>query len=162
MQCEEFSTLLDDWKDGALSPEKQQQMAAHAKVCPRCQCLVQMQKDLASLFTAEDVPSGFGDTWHSVIRREKQNRIRKLQNALSAAAVLALTAGGAYITANSLRAQEEALDKQPAVMMARAMPAPEPSLWEKVLSFLGDAWPGILLLFSALAGLVFLIKRSKR
>ena len=162
MQCEQFLSLLDDWKDGTLAPAQVQEVKDHLRTCPRCQTLVKMQEDLPLLFADEAVPAALTDSWHAALHKERAARSkRRLHNWVAAAAALLFTAGGALVTGRLTGREAPAVmyDSTAAdtsgIMLARAMPEPEPTLWEQALDALSqtgnwilDTWPGLVLLLA--------------
>lgn len=166
MQCEQFLALLDDWQDGKLTKDEQQEMALHLHACARCHSLVMMQQDLRSLLSDEEVPDAFSSGWQKRIQSEKRRkRHAQLESMLYTAAAAAVALGAALVGKSGLQAANDAAanDAQHSVMMLRAMPAPEPTFLESCLSFCKGAFPGIaLLLLGGAALLVQLIRHRKQ
>ncbi|MBE5775911.1 MAG: zf-HC2 domain-containing protein [Clostridiales bacterium] len=160
MQCEQFLSLLDDWKNGTLASAQVQEVKEHLHTCPRCQTLIKMQEDLPLLFADEAVPAAFTDSWHAALHKEHAARSKRIRHDwIAAAAALLFTAGGALVTGRLAGREAPApMYKSTAadtsgIMLARAMPEPEPTLWEQALDVLSragdwipDIWPGLVLL----------------
>lgn len=162
MQCEQFLSLLDDWKNGTLAPAQAQEAKEHLHACSRCQTLVKMQEDLPLLFADEAVPASFTDSWHAALHKERAARSKRIRHDwVAAAAALLFTAGGALVTGTLANREAPApMYKSTAadtsgIMLARAMPEPEPTLLEQALDALTQAgdwilrtWPGLVLLLA--------------
>ena len=178
MDCEHFSALLDDLRDGRLDAPAAADAKAHLTQCPRCRTLYQMTKDLSHLDADASVPKDFRARWQSRTREEKRRRTRALQSILSAAAAVLFVMGGTALRRSSM-AQTEHL---PNVAMMRMAPMPASGggmdalvtetaaspILEKWSAFahqagdyLADAWPFMTLAGAAVLG-YFVIKLVKK
>ena len=166
MQCEQFLALLDDWQDGKLNQDTQQEMELHLERCTECQALVLMRKDLRALLPDGEVPDAFSFGWQKRIQNEKQRkRHQQLQSMLYTAAAATVALGGALVGKNALQAANDAAhlaqDTGSSVMMLRAMPAPQPTFMESCLNFCKTAWPGLVLLVLGGAALTVQLIRNR-
>lgn len=139
ISCEQFLSLLDAYADGTLSSHQKQEMEEHLLKCSHCQTLMQMEKDLNELHAEAEnisVPESLSQAWHTRIQKADR-RIISLKRAvpalLTAAAALVFTVAGTSHSRNMPSAESA-----PMVMMARLGPAPVPTLWERILAYLGD------------------------
>ena len=176
MECEHFSALLDDLRDGRLDAAEANDVQAHLSHCPRCRALYQMTQDLALLNADAAVPEDFRTRWQARIREEKRRRTRMLQGVLSAAAAVLFVLGGTALHRSSMPKTEHL----PNASMMRMAPMPAageqtdslvtetaaiPGKWSVFIhqagDYLADAWP-----FMALTGAAmltyFVIKLVKK
>ncbi|MEG0767390.1 MAG: zf-HC2 domain-containing protein, partial [Clostridia bacterium] len=103
MNCSHYTLLLHDLLDGTLSPERVQEMDAHAALCSDCsiqyeqlRCIVE---DLQTLDVDIEVPQTFSHAWQKAVKEEAMHKKNPHRFTawrawiVAAAAIICLTGG---------------------------------------------------------------------
>lgn len=171
MNCNTFLSLLDDYVDGAVSPDQQRQMEDHAKDCPHCRDQMTLLQDLRTLAQQDTVPESFAFAWRSRVRAEKRRTHPGLPVLASAAAVLLFLVGGTFWQRGQSSGVGSVMESAPlmrsmdAAPATFAMKAPEPTVWEYLTDFFRDMGQFALTALPVLAAaalLIFLLVRLKK
>ena len=110
MDCKEFSTLLDAYRDGSLSETEADRMREHAAACPDCAARLALLNDARRMDEDIEVPESFSSSWRRMIREEdtmEDKKVKKLpwKAWIAAAAVLVFVLGGTALTRDSMPAR---------------------------------------------------------